>query len=58
MLEHLGERDAAARLMAAVERVTEAGILTPDVGGKATTQQVTDAVCEAIAGSNILVAAE
>ena len=54
MLEHLGERDAAARLMSAVERVTEAGILTPDVGGKATTQQVTDAVCEAIAGSNIL----
>ncbi len=58
MLEHLGEKDAAARLMAAVERVTKAGILTPDVGGKATTQQVTDAVCEAIAGSNILVAAQ
>ncbi|MCM2435941.1 tartrate dehydrogenase [Agrobacterium rosae] len=54
MLEHLGERDAAARLMSAVERVTEAGILTPDVGGTANTQQVTDAVCEAIAGSNIL----
>ncbi|MGV1988632.1 tartrate dehydrogenase [Agrobacterium sp. 22-221-1] len=54
MLEHLGEKDAAARLMAAVERVTEAGILTPDVGGTANTQQVTDAVCEAIAGSNIL----
>ncbi|MCM2435937.1 tartrate dehydrogenase [Agrobacterium rosae] len=54
MLEHLGERDAAARLMSAVERVTEAGILTPDVGGNAHTQQVTDAVCEAIAGSNIL----
>ncbi|MCZ7447234.1 tartrate dehydrogenase [Agrobacterium rhizogenes] len=54
MLEHLGERDAAARLMGAVERVTEAGILTPDVGGTANTQQVTDAVCEAIAGSNIL----
>lgn len=58
MLEHLGEKDAATRLMTAVERVTEAGILTPDVGGSATTQQVTDAVCEAIAGSNILVAAE
>ncbi|QTG16884.1 tartrate dehydrogenase (plasmid) [Agrobacterium tumefaciens] len=54
MLEHLGERDAAARLMTAVERVTEAGILTPDVGGTANTQQVTDAVCDAIAGSNIL----
>ncbi|MUZ64971.1 tartrate dehydrogenase [Agrobacterium vitis] len=54
MLEHLGERDAAARLMSAVERVTEAGILTPDVGGTANTRQITEAVCNAIAGSNIL----
>ncbi|WP_137134041.1 tartrate dehydrogenase [Rhizobium sp. FKY42] len=54
MLEHLGEKDAATRLMAAVERVTGAGILTPDVGGTANTAQVTQAVCEAIAGSNIL----
>ncbi|MGV1822411.1 tartrate dehydrogenase [Agrobacterium tumefaciens] len=54
MLEHLGERDAAARLMSAVERVTEAGILTPDVGGTANTSQVTEAVCNAIAGSNII----
>ncbi|MGV2192062.1 tartrate dehydrogenase [Agrobacterium vitis] len=54
MLEHLGEREAAARLMSAVERVTEAGILTPDVGGTANTKQVTEAVCNAIAGSNII----
>jgi tartrate dehydrogenase/decarboxylase/D-malate dehydrogenase len=54
MLEHLGERDAAKRLMTAVEQVTAAGILTPDVGGTATTEQVTDAVCEAISGANIL----
>ncbi|WP_028054475.1 tartrate dehydrogenase [Sinorhizobium medicae] len=54
MLEHLGEPEAAARLMQAVERVTEEGILTPDVGGTADTQRVTDAVCAAIAGSNIL----
>lgn len=54
MLEHLGERDAAASLMQAVERVTAAGILTPDVGGTANTKDVTQAVCEAIAGSNIL----
>ena len=43
----------AKRLMRAVERVTADGVLTPDVGGKATTQEVTDAVCEAIRGSNI-----
>ncbi|WP_315830893.1 tartrate dehydrogenase [Bradyrhizobium prioriisuperbiae] len=52
MLEHLGEPDAAARLMRAVEQVTGAGILTPDVGGKATTKEVTDAVVAAIQGSN------
>jgi len=52
MLEHLGEKDAAMRLMAAVERVCAAGVLTPDVGGKATTKEVTDAVIDAINGSN------
>ncbi|SFA74143.1 tartrate dehydrogenase/decarboxylase / D-malate dehydrogenase [Rhizobium sp. NFR07] len=54
MLEHLGESEAAARLMQAVERVTEERILTPDVGGTADTRRVTEAVCAAIAGSNIL----
>jgi tartrate dehydrogenase/decarboxylase/D-malate dehydrogenase len=53
MLDHLGEGDASKRLMRAVEAVTADGVLTPDVGGKATTQEVTDAVCEAIRGSNI-----
>ena len=53
MLEHLGENDGAARLMAAVERVCAAGLLTPDVGGKATTKEVTDAVIDAIHGSNL-----
>jgi tartrate dehydrogenase/decarboxylase / D-malate dehydrogenase len=53
MLEHLGEDAAAARLMRAVEAVTADGVLTPDVGGKATTQEVTDAVCEAIRSSNV-----
>lgn len=52
MLEHLGEREAAASLMIAVERVCKAGILTPDVGGTATTREVTDAVVDAIRGSN------
>ncbi|WP_026871883.1 tartrate dehydrogenase [Inquilinus limosus] len=53
MLDHLGEREAAERLMRAVERVTGAGILTPDVGGTATTREVTDAVVDAIYSSNI-----
>lgn len=53
MLEHLGEHDAAKRLMRAVEKVCAEGVLTPDVGGTATTQEVTDAVCDAIRGENI-----
>ena len=53
MLDHLGETEASARLMRAVEKVTGDGVLTPDVGGTATTKEVTDAVIAAIAGSNV-----
>ncbi len=52
MLDFLGENDAAARLMGAVERVCSAGILTPDVGGTARTADVTGAVLDAINGAN------
>ena len=52
MLDHLGEADASARLMKAVEEVCAAGITTPDVGGSATTAEVTDAVIDAVRGSN------
>jgi tartrate dehydrogenase/decarboxylase/D-malate dehydrogenase len=53
MLEHLGEPEAAARLMRAIDQVCAAGILTPDVGGNFTTKDVTDAVVAAILGSNL-----
>lgn len=53
MLEHLGEPAGAAALMAAVEQVCAAGILTPDLGGKARTMDVTRAVVEAIRGVNL-----
>jgi tartrate dehydrogenase/decarboxylase/D-malate dehydrogenase len=52
MLDHLGEAQAAATLMRAVEQVCGSGLLTPDLGGKATTREVTDAVCQALRGSN------
>jgi tartrate dehydrogenase/decarboxylase / D-malate dehydrogenase len=52
MLDHLGEPDAAKRLMRAVDAVCQAGIMTPDVGGTATTQQVTAAMVAAIYSSN------
>ena len=46
MLEHLGEGAGAARLMSAIERVTaDPALHSPDLGGKATTAQVTEAVC-------------
>jgi tartrate dehydrogenase/decarboxylase/D-malate dehydrogenase len=44
MLEHLGEAAASGRLMQAIETVTAAGVLTPDLGGEATTADVTRAV--------------
>ena len=45
MLEHLGEKKAAARLMTAIETVTaDKANHCPDLGGKATTRKVTDAV--------------
>jgi tartrate dehydrogenase/decarboxylase/D-malate dehydrogenase len=48
MLEHLGEPAAAARLMRAIEETTGSGVATPDLGGRATTVDVTRAVCAAI----------
>jgi tartrate dehydrogenase/decarboxylase/D-malate dehydrogenase len=53
MLEHLGEVAGAARLMRAIERVTaDPALHTPDLGGIATTAQVTRAVCSALMGDN------
>ena len=47
LLEHLGEKEAANALMAAIEKVTANPALhTGDLGGKATTDQVTQAVCK------------
>ena len=52
MLEHLGESAAAARLMRAIECVTaEPTLHTRDLGGTASTVEVTDAVCAHLAGS-------
>ena len=52
MLDHLGRGDAANRLMTAVEAVCGAGVTTPDVGGTATTKEVTDAVIAHLEGRN------
>jgi len=52
MLDHLGEPQAAARLYRAIEEVCARGVSTPDVGGTATTRDVTEAMLEAIRASN------
>jgi isocitrate dehydrogenase (NAD+) len=49
MLDHLGERPAARRIEAALERVYREGKhSTRDLGGRATTQEFTDAVISAL----------
>ena len=47
MLDHLGETEAANRVMAAIEALTAEGkVLTPDLGGTATTEQVAGRIIE------------
>jgi tartrate dehydrogenase/decarboxylase/D-malate dehydrogenase len=48
MLDHLGEADAAQRVMGAVESVCRDGLLTRDLGGSARTAEVGDAVAERV----------
>jgi tartrate dehydrogenase/decarboxylase/D-malate dehydrogenase len=46
MLDHLGLAAEAARVMHALEVTCGQGVLTPDLGGTATTAQVTDAIIQ------------
>lgn len=50
MLRHLGYEEGADRIEKAVEKVLLSGVqnLTPDLGGKATTTAVTDAVIKSL----------
>jgi tartrate dehydrogenase/decarboxylase / D-malate dehydrogenase len=53
LLEHIGEKRAADRLMKAIERVTaNPRFHTPDLGGTARTIEVTAAVIDAVHGAN------
>src|SRR3954452_24248380 len=51
MLEHLGEGEGAGLIMAAMEAVltSQRDLLTPDLGGKATTAQLGEAIARAVA---------
>jgi len=49
LCEHVGQSEAGARVREAVERVIVRGeVLTPDLGGKASTAEFTDAVIEEV----------
>ncbi|HLQ62246.1 MAG TPA: tartrate dehydrogenase [Candidatus Acidoferrales bacterium] len=49
MLRHLGDEDGATRIEAAIEKVTAQGaVLTADLGGSASTQEVGDAIVKAL----------
>ena len=46
MLEHFGLHDEAKAIQRAIEATTGSGIATRDVGGSATTDEVTAAIIE------------
>jgi tartrate dehydrogenase/decarboxylase/D-malate dehydrogenase len=49
MLDHLGEKQAAQRVIKAIEKVTlEGRVRTPDLGGSATTADMTRALVDAL----------
>lgn len=48
MLAWLGEKEAAGQLLEIIQTVCEKGIMTRDLGGSATTIEVTNAVCDEI----------
>ena len=51
MLEHLGQSEAAATVVRAIETVVQQGPRTRDLGGTATTALVGRAIADAVAGS-------
>jgi len=53
MLDFLGETSAADALMKGIEDTTSRGILTLDLGGRATTQTFCDALIAHLVGSSI-----
>jgi tartrate dehydrogenase/decarboxylase/D-malate dehydrogenase len=49
MLDHLGERDAHDRIVAAITKVLSSGdVKTPDLGGKASTKEMAAAITAAV----------
>jgi tartrate dehydrogenase/decarboxylase/D-malate dehydrogenase len=51
MLEHAGYPDAGARILTALEESLASGTKTRDLGGTATTAEVTEAVVQRLGGA-------
>jgi tartrate dehydrogenase/decarboxylase / D-malate dehydrogenase len=45
MLDYFGEEKMGNVLLKTIEDVTADGVKTPDIGGKATTREVTEEIC-------------
>jgi len=50
MLDHAGYPDASARILTALEETIASGTKTPDLGGTASTDELTDAVIQRLEG--------
>jgi tartrate dehydrogenase/decarboxylase/D-malate dehydrogenase len=51
MLDHLGQKAAGEAIVTAIERVIEEGAaLTPDMGGKASTRELGEAIADHVKG--------
>jgi tartrate dehydrogenase/decarboxylase/D-malate dehydrogenase len=48
LLDHLGYEDAGAAIVRAIEQVLVDGPRTPDIGGKASTEDMGRAIAEAL----------
>jgi tartrate dehydrogenase/decarboxylase/D-malate dehydrogenase len=48
MLEYLGEQKAADRIVKAIQATTSVGVLTPDLGGSASTVEMGDGIVNAL----------
>jgi homoisocitrate dehydrogenase len=48
LVEHLGVGSIARRIESAVDAVLESGVWSADLGGRATTEDVTEAICMAV----------
>jgi tartrate dehydrogenase/decarboxylase/D-malate dehydrogenase len=53
MLEHLGQKEAAAAVIAAIEAVLQEGPRTRDIGGTASTAEVGTAIAQTIKGVRV-----